>query len=40
MDQLDEEYKRAIIKISKDIPLLIKALNDHTTKMERFIKLS
>lgn len=46
MDELDKEYKKAIVQLNKDLPKLINAmrlltlaLNDHSIKIERWVKL-
>jgi len=35
----DEEYKKAVISISKQLPHLIQAIKEHSTKIERHIRL-
>jgi hypothetical protein len=37
--ELEREYKQAVIKLSRDVPKLIHALNEHSLKIERWIQL-
>ena len=39
MSESDEQYKKAIIKISNDMPQLTAAIRELCVKIERLIKL-
>lgn len=39
MSELDDQYKKAVIEISKKMPDLIAAIRELSLKIERYIKL-
>jgi len=38
-EELEKEYRQAMIRISKQLPALIRAMNQLSQKIERHIKL-